>query len=162
VTYSAVMERLGKQVPRESQASPTGLDSASFSAAAMDAEHNGDMVGAVKYMKAAIKAQPENPDYHVGMGMLLLRQGRMDKAEQAFREALLLNSNLGAAHFGLGRVMQGTGRPQEAIGKLRTALEAEADPKSRKIIYAALAQAYRAAGDSVAAQYYDDLHNRAA
>jgi protein O-GlcNAc transferase len=51
----------------------------------------------------------QNPQNN--LGLLLAEQGRPEEAETAYREALRINPEHANAHYNLGNVLQGQGRP---------------------------------------------------
>lgn len=52
---------------------------------------DNDIDGAIEYARKSIGANPNNPDAHAFLGILLHLQEKANDAEQAFREALLLD-----------------------------------------------------------------------
>jgi DNA-binding response OmpR family regulator len=52
---------------------------------------DNDIDSAIEYARKSIGANPNNPDAHAFLGILLHLQDHSDQAEQAFREALLLD-----------------------------------------------------------------------
>lgn len=52
---------------------------------------DNDISSAIEYARKSIGVNPNNPDAHAFLGILLHLQDKPDEAEQAFREALLLD-----------------------------------------------------------------------
>jgi Tfp pilus assembly protein PilF len=58
---------------------------------------------AVKYIRTAIKATPNDAKAHVNLGQALLMQGEFADSVKSFQSALALSPDLESAHVGLQR-----------------------------------------------------------
>ncbi len=58
---------------------------------------------------------------HLAWGNALLRQGKVGKAIEHYREAVRVDPGFAPAYFELGSVMERLGRPDEAIAFYRRA-----------------------------------------
>jgi tetratricopeptide (TPR) repeat protein len=73
-------------------------------------------------------------------GALLLRMGKWNNAEQAFRESLRYDPKLAQAHYHLGRALEKQGKETEAVDEYLTAVSG--DPQAADACYS-LAMLYR-------------------
>ncbi|EHM03408.1 tetratricopeptide repeat protein [Acetobacteraceae bacterium AT-5844] len=74
----------------------------------------GRQADAIEVVKRAIALEPENAGNHTWLGQLLLVVGQPAEAEPHFRVAIVHQPQLGAAHIGLARSLERTGRLDEA------------------------------------------------
>lgn len=101
---------------------------------------------------ASGNAQDE-ADVLLQLGLLQRRLGNTQAATQAFRTAAQRTPNSGQAFYNLGVSLLEGGQPQQALGPLQTALEAEqAGGEVGGEIYLAIATAYDQLGQSEAAR----------
>jgi TolB-like protein/cytochrome c-type biogenesis protein CcmH/NrfG len=82
-----------------------------------------DFSGAEKEFRRVLQSSPNNAAAKNALTLSLLAQGRVTEAEEACREALLLDPLLTTLWYNLGRMMAGTGRYKEADEALRKGLE---------------------------------------
>ena len=79
---------------------------------------SGDMAsderGAFVYLKKAIELTPRNPDLWTNLGVFHASRGHFDHAISAYRRALKLKANHGAAVRGLANAYGALGRPDNA------------------------------------------------
>ena len=156
--YAILMGRLGRPVTQETRAAAPSRDGRPYINAAMEALNRRDTANAISLTLEAIKAEPNEPNYHAYLGTLLAGQGRNDEAEVSYNNALLFNDRHCLARLGKGELLYNKGRLQEAIAEYRIALQdAGADPELYKPVCGSLAQAYQALGDTQSAQYYASL-----
>jgi serine/threonine-protein kinase len=73
-----------------------------------------DFPAAEKEFRQVLQSSPNNADAKNGLTLSLLAQGRFTEAEEACRQALLLDPLLTNLWFNLGRITIGTGRYKEA------------------------------------------------
>ncbi len=78
---------------------------------------------AEKEFRHVLQSFPNNAAAKNGLCLSLLAQGRFTEAEEACRQALLLDPLLTNLWFNLGRITVGTGRYKEAEGTFRKGLE---------------------------------------
>jgi len=82
-----------------------------------------DFPAAEKEFRQVLQSSPNNAAAKSGLTLSLLAQGRFTEAEEACRQALLLDPLLTNLWFNLGRITVGTGRYKEAGEALRKGLE---------------------------------------
>ena len=82
-----------------------------------------DFPAAEKEFRQVLQSSPNNAAAKNGLTLSLLAQGRFTEAEEACREALLLDPLLTNLWFNLGRITVGTGRYKEAGEAFRKGLE---------------------------------------
>jgi tetratricopeptide (TPR) repeat protein len=70
---------------------------------------------------------------HANLGLAALYARQMDRAEQAFREAIRLDASLVAGHYGLATLEKGQGQSAEALAEFEAAQKL--DPKDADILY---------------------------
>lgn len=103
---------------------------------------------ALRSFKNAVRLNREeaspSPWPPLNMGLLLLRQNRVDEAEGRLRESAGIDPGFSQARYHLGLVLEKQGRLDEAVPELEEA--ARLDPAYPEPHYA-LARVYRRAGD---------------
>jgi len=82
-----------------------------------------DFPAADKEFRQVLQSSPNNAAAKNGLTLSLLAQGRFTEAEEACRQALLLDPLLTNLWFNLGRITVGTGRYKEAGEAFRKGLE---------------------------------------
>ena len=82
-----------------------------------------DFPAAEKEFRQVLQSSPNNAAAKNGLALSLLAQGRFTEAEEACRQALLLDPLLTNLWFNLGRITVGTGRYKEAEEAFRKGLE---------------------------------------
>jgi Tfp pilus assembly protein PilF len=91
----------------------------------------GNREKAEEHFQAAVKLNPiQFPDAFYNYGVLLTTEGKLEEAEQAFREALTIAPSYSAAHNNLGNLLERQGKLSEAAAEYRKALEG--DPSFRR------------------------------
>ena len=75
----------------------------------------GRAEAAVPYLEKALAADPNAPELHGNLGLILSRQGRYDEAIPHLEKALAGGFESGEAHLALGRALAERGRFDEAI-----------------------------------------------
>jgi protein O-GlcNAc transferase len=101
---------------------------------------------AVTKMKAALAADPQNPELHDELGSLYAQQRNWADAQQEFAMAIRLNPNLAVAHLHLGLVMQAQGQTNaQENGLTELAQASQLAPQSAAIALE-LGKALAAAG----------------
>jgi tetratricopeptide (TPR) repeat protein len=110
----------------------------------------GEPDAAIVKLQRAVELCGSIPDaVRLRLGEMLLKQGRVDEAEDHFRRLVAQDSNHPRAHLGLGRVAHERGRLEESLGELQVAL---ADPRTRQAAHILLAQIHQQRGAAKAAQ----------
>jgi tetratricopeptide (TPR) repeat protein len=66
-----------------------------------------------------------NHSAHANMGILSMEEGRLERAESHFAEAVRLRPRSAEYHYSLGVVLLSLGRDDDAAGQLRTAVQLE-------------------------------------
>ena len=82
-----------------------------------------DFAGGEKEFRRVLQSSPNNAAAKSGLCLSLLAQGRFTEAEEACRQALLVDPLLTNLWFNLGRIAIGTGRYKEAQEAFRKGLE---------------------------------------
>src|SRR5438874_3201266 len=82
-----------------------------------------DFPAGEKEFRHVLQSSPNNATAKNGLCLSLLAQGRLTEAEEACRQALLLDPLLTNLWFNLGRITVGTGRYKEAEEAFRKGLE---------------------------------------
>lgn len=95
---------------------------------ALDAIRHGDFQTAETQAKAGLKLDPNSPAGYDLLGIAADGLGNSTKAEQAFREAIRLNSRFIPAHNDLARSLYRRGMVKEAIGEFQSTLRL--DPRN--------------------------------
>lgn len=98
-------------------------DAAALMGISLVAMVSGQAEAAVAMAGAATAESPSTAMPWVMLGQALTAAGRNDEAEQAYGEALRLESRNALARVGLGELKIATGRPQEALREFVLALE---------------------------------------
>ena len=78
------------------------------------------------------------------LGEALVRQGRLQEAEQSFKHAVALDPNFAMAYRSLGQLLLSTGRTKQSVEQLERAVALQPQDS---IVHASLAQAYSALGE---------------
>ena len=80
----------------------------------------GDWRRAIDNFTAALKAEPDNADYHNGIGYAYRKAGRFDDSFRHYRQALRINPGLKSAHEYIGEAYLATGDKAKAREHLAT------------------------------------------
>jgi Flp pilus assembly protein TadD len=80
----------------------------------------GDWQRAIVGFSAALKAEPDNADFHNGLGYAYRKAGRFDDSFRHYRQALGLNPGLKSAHEYIGEAYLATGDKAKAREHLAT------------------------------------------
>jgi tetratricopeptide (TPR) repeat protein len=91
-------------------------------------ERMGDRAGAIDALRAALDLQPNNIEWLLDIGRLLMQEHRPHEAEACFGRVFELEPSCPAAHVSLGRLAHVAGFPEEAENQFRLAIEA--DPRN--------------------------------
>ena len=67
--------------------------------------------------------EPDYPEAHNYLGIALAQQGKLEQAEEHFKEALRPTPDQPLMHFNLGLLHQKQGRPEQAMEDFRRALQ---------------------------------------
>lgn len=94
---------------------------------ALQHHEQGDLVGAERFYRAALEAEPNNIAATHSAGVLALQAGDFPLASARLRRALELGVTLPGTHLLLGRALKGQGDIDGAIASYRRALEADRD-----------------------------------
>lgn len=78
------------------------------------------------------------------LGEALVRQGRLQEAEQSFRRTVALDPDFAIAYRSLGQLLLSTGHAKQALEQLERAVALQPQDS---IVHASLAQAYKALGE---------------
>ena len=109
-----------------------------------------DYDNAVKHFEIAVSDAKYATPYkaYMGMGNVLMKQGKSAEAGVAFREAALdeANADPTKALLNLGVCFMALNRPADAVSSYESALQFDMRPDVRNKMYASLGQAYVACG----------------
>lgn len=84
----------------------------------------GNLEKAEEHYQAAVRLNPKQfPDAPYNYGMVLMKEGKLQEAEQAFRSALEINPSFADAHNNLGYLLERQGKFPEAIAEYKKAVE---------------------------------------
>jgi len=114
-------------------------------------EKANDLDGALAAYRQLLQVAPQNADGHLGLGVLLVKQGgtKVDEGIQTLTRAVNLNGDLYEARITLGRALVRAGRAAESVEHLqRAAALAPGNPEPRY----QLAIAYRKLGKKIEAE----------
>ena len=111
-------------------------------------ERRGNLEGACRQYRSAIKAAPGHAAAHVNLGAALEALGREGDALRAYEAALSIDASDVPANFNLGRLLYTQGKPQPARDLLLKALQRKAEFPEAQVV---LASVYEALGDFEAA-----------
>jgi tetratricopeptide (TPR) repeat protein len=96
---------------------------------------NGDYAGAIPYLEAAIRAQPDYTEAHLNLARSLSRiPGRANDAVLEYDAAARLTPDDPAPYTALGELLASLGRTGEAIARLEEAQRIHPDPELAKIL----------------------------
>ncbi len=98
------------------------LDDRSFSRAAYIKMILGDIDGAERTYRTAVKLNPENANVHFNLATILIEKRRLSEAGFHCREALRIDPEAFEAHLNLGRILVDMGKLDEATEHLREAI----------------------------------------
>jgi Flp pilus assembly protein TadD len=83
----------------------------------------GNVDGAIKEEREAIRLKPDDERAHEALGGFLGRKGDLDGEIEEEREAIRLKPDLAIAHYDLGWALEHKGDRQSAMAEYRRALE---------------------------------------
>ena len=81
---------------------------------AMEAIKAGDWQRAIGGFQAALKAEPDNPYFHNGLGYAYRKAGQLDPSFRHYRIALRINPDLKSAHEYIGEAYLAVGDKAKA------------------------------------------------
>jgi tetratricopeptide (TPR) repeat protein len=84
-------------------------------------DEKGDDAGAIEQFRAAIKANPAEPNVHFGLGYLLWKEHHFDEAAQEFKAELALDRDHQQARAYLGDSLVEMNQYDQALAELETA-----------------------------------------
>jgi predicted TPR repeat methyltransferase len=80
---------------------------------------------AVALIERSLELEPDQPDWHSNLGIVLQERLRLDEAIAAYERAIALDPGHANARNNLGVVLRATGRVEEAEAAYRAAIEAD-------------------------------------
>ena len=83
----------------------------------------GQLDDAITTIRAAIKRYPDNADYHLLEGRILVEQHQLNKAMQSFHNVIDIDSNNSEAYYFLGILHQRWSEDDEALVHYKKAME---------------------------------------
>jgi len=88
----------------------------------------GNLKKAEEHYQAAVKLNPDQfADAPYNYGLVLMKEGRLEEAGQAFRRALEINPSFADAHNDLGYLLERQGKLAEAMAEYKKAVEERPD-----------------------------------
>jgi tetratricopeptide (TPR) repeat protein/serine/threonine protein kinase len=87
----------------------------------------GDLEGAIRRYRAALRIDPKYADAHYNLGIALYDQGRLDEAIKEYREVIGLKPDFAAAYTNLGHALSKKGQFDEAIAEYQWAIRLKRD-----------------------------------
>jgi serine/threonine protein kinase/tetratricopeptide (TPR) repeat protein len=88
---------------------------------------------AIGFMRAALTAQPEDPEVHFSLGLFHEGIKEYVEAEAFYRRAIELNPSHADVHHSLGNALRGQQRLAEAEAAYRKAIDIKPDDELRKL-----------------------------
>jgi serine/threonine protein kinase/Flp pilus assembly protein TadD len=82
---------------------------------------------AIRFLTAAEALRPESPGARLNLGVALYKNGRLDEARAAFRQAIELKPDYAVAHVMLSTIFLDKGEPDKVIAACRDALKVKPD-----------------------------------
>jgi tetratricopeptide (TPR) repeat protein len=107
-------------------------------------QQQGSFDDAIRRYRTARTLRPDYVAVPVNLGNIFLELNRLDEAKESFSDALQLDTNNPAAHYGLGQVALSSRSYAEAIRHFDATL---AQVPSANRVHYSLAMAYRGLGD---------------
>lgn len=89
------------------------------------AQAAGDTDEAIRAYRRALSIEPDNPDAHNNLGLLLADSGDPAEASKSYRRALRIRPGSAITHYNLGLALEALDRLDEAADCHRRALEIE-------------------------------------
>lgn len=87
----------------------------------------GDLEAAENAIRQASSANPNFPDAHNNLGIVLQGQGKLDEAIAAYKRTLALKPDYTAAYFNIGSALKDQGKLDEALTAYERALALKPD-----------------------------------
>ena len=81
---------------------------------AVESLRNRDWQRAIDGFQAALRAEPDNAEFHDGLAYAYLKRGSRELAFRHFREALRIDPNLRSAHANIGEAYLAGGDTEKA------------------------------------------------
>jgi TonB family protein len=88
--------------------------------------NQGEMKGATKEFRAAVKREKDNPTAWRYLGQTLIWRGEIKEARKALDESLRLRPDFADAHASLAYLLMVSGKPREAEAEAKRAMEIDA------------------------------------
>jgi predicted O-linked N-acetylglucosamine transferase (SPINDLY family)/glycosyltransferase involved in cell wall biosynthesis len=96
-------------------------------AAAARHYQSGQLDLAVDCLRTALSLEPDLPEVHNNLGIVLARQGKLAEASASFQEAVRCKPDFADAHNNLGNALRTQGTLEAAVAHLRQALHVRPD-----------------------------------
>jgi tetratricopeptide (TPR) repeat protein len=81
-----------------------------------------DNIAAARMLAASLEREPNNPESHYNLGLVLASLGRNNEAEESYRRGIALKPNSVDGHNNLGVLLESLGRYEEAEASYRHAI----------------------------------------
>lgn len=113
--------------PKERRGRPMTAEDWFLKAAALIGTEREDTAEEEKAYRKALELEPDYPEAHNNLAILLRGRGCEEEAERHYRDALRLRPEYAEAHYNYARLLEDLDRPDEAASHYRDALESRPD-----------------------------------
>jgi tetratricopeptide (TPR) repeat protein len=103
------------------------LDDYSYLRAATEFIKGNDFIGAEQQCRKSLELNPKNAKAHAVLGIALVRQNKLEEANEHLAEAIRLDPTDYEAHYTLGQALTRQKKFDEAIGQFSTVLQLRPD-----------------------------------
>ena len=103
---------------------------------ALEADANGDWLGAARQFEMAVEMEPEDTDLRVSLAMAYERAGQAVAALSELEVAVELDPQLAQAHYLMGTLYERAGRDQEALDRYRAAITYDPSSPEAQLLFA--------------------------
>ena len=103
---------------------------------ALEADANGDWLGAARQFEMAVEMEPEDTDLRVSLAMAYERSGQAVAALSELEVAVALDPQLAQAHYIMGTLYERAGRDQEALDRYRAATTHNPSSPEAQLLFA--------------------------
>jgi len=89
---------------------------------AAEAASSNDRPEAIFHYRAALEADPNRPEIHAGLALVLMEEGQADEALASARQAVALAPEDSRTNYALGRILRLSGKKDTALAALTLAV----------------------------------------